>query len=54
MEFSPTTVRVMVSRRGKVNYFVSLSSVPLDRHVDVEREVAYVLGEVGAVLWACT
>lgn len=50
----PLTVRLMVSRRGKVNYFVTLDSVPMERHVELEQSVRHVLGQIRRVVLQAT
>jgi hypothetical protein len=54
LAFCPLTVRVMVSRRGKVNYFVTLDSVPMARHAELQHSVFYLLGEIRKVLLLAT
>lgn len=54
LAFCPLTVRVMVSRRGKVNYFVTLDSVPMARHAELQQSVFHVLGEIRKVLLLAT
>jgi hypothetical protein len=50
----PRIVRVSVSRRGKVNYFVALDNAPLKDNAVVSRDVLCVLGQIRAVILRCT
>jgi hypothetical protein len=54
LAFVPLTVRLMISRRGKVNYFVTLDSVPLQRHTELEHSVRYLLGQIRRVVLQAT
>ena len=48
--FCPKQLRVVICRRGSVNFFVSLGEMPFEEHAFVTRQVEYIVKSIVAIL----